>query len=109
MKYFPDSALVQLEFDKIRNLLEEHCKTELGKQMAGELRLHTHIDYVKTALQQAHEYKQLILLQEHFPNDYVLNLRNELRLLNIRALCSAAISLCNCVSWPKACTASYAF
>lgn len=84
MKYFPDSALVQLEFDKVQALLKEHCKTELGKQMADELRLHTHIDYVKTALQQAHEYKQLTLLQEHFPNDYVLNLKNELRMLGIQ-------------------------
>lgn len=84
MKYFPDSALVQLEFDKIQALLQEHCKTELGKQMAEELRLHTHIDYVRTALQQAHEYKQLVLLQEHFPNDTVLNLKSELRLLSIQ-------------------------
>ncbi|WP_090108138.1 endonuclease MutS2 [Chitinophaga sp. CF118] len=84
MKYFPDSALMQLEFDKVQALLQEHCKTELGKQMAAELRLHTHIDYVKTALQQAHEYKQLTLLQEHFPNDYILNLKNELRLLGIQ-------------------------
>jgi DNA mismatch repair protein MutS2 len=84
MRYFPDSALVQLEFDKIQALLQEHCKTELGKQMAEELRLHTHIDYVRTALQQAHEYKQLVLLQEHFPNDAVLNLKSELRLLSIQ-------------------------
>lgn len=84
MKYFPDSALVQLEFDKIQALLQEHCKTELGKQMAADLRLHTHIDYVKMALQQAHEYKQLTLLQEHFPNDYILNLKSELRLLGIQ-------------------------
>lgn len=84
MKYFPDSALVQLEFDKIQALLQEHCKTELAKQMAAELRLHTHIDYVRTALQQAHEYKQLLLLQEHFPNDVVLNLKSELRLLSIQ-------------------------
>lgn len=84
MRYFPDSALVQLEFDKIQALLQEHCKTELAKQMAEELRLHTHIDYVRTALQQAHEYKQLVLLQEHFPNDAVLNLKSELRLLSIQ-------------------------
>lgn len=84
MKYFPESALVQLEFDKVQALLQEHCKTELGKQMAEDLRLHTHIDYVRTALQQAHEYKQLTLLQEHFPNDYILNLKNELRLLGIQ-------------------------
>lgn len=84
MKYFPESAPVQLEFDKVKVLLQEHCKTELGKQMADELRLHTHIDYVKTALQQAHEYKQLVLIQQHFPNDYVLNLKQELRLLEIQ-------------------------
>ncbi|QEH41799.1 endonuclease MutS2 [Chitinophaga sp. XS-30] len=84
MKYFPESAPVQLEFDKVKGLLQEHCKTELGKQMAVELRLHTHIDYVRTALQQAHEYKQLVLLQQHFPNDYVLNLKKELRLLEIQ-------------------------
>ncbi len=75
---------MQLEFDKVQALLQEHCKTELGKQMAEELRLHTHIDYVRTALQQAHEYKQLTLLQEHFPNDFVLNLKMELRLLSIQ-------------------------
>ncbi|MFB6453772.1 endonuclease MutS2 [Chitinophaga sp. Hz27] len=84
MKYFPESAPMQLEFDKVQELLSEHCKTELGKQMASELRLHTHIDYVRTALQQAHEYKQLTLLQEHFPNDFVLNLKTELRLLSIQ-------------------------
>ncbi|NSL91165.1 DNA mismatch repair protein MutS [Chitinophaga sp. Mgbs1] len=84
MKYFPESALMQLEFDKVQALLQEHCKTELGKQMAADLRLHTHIDYVRTALQQAHEYKQLVLLQEHFPNDFILNLKTELRLLSIQ-------------------------
>src|SRR5688572_29123936 len=52
--------------------------------MADELRLHTHIDYVKTALQQAHEYKQLVLIQQHFPNDYVLNIKQELRLPEIQ-------------------------
>lgn len=74
---------MQLEFDKVQALLQEHCKTELGKEMAAALRLHTHIDYVKTALQQAHEYKQLTLLQENFPNDFILNLKRELRLLSI--------------------------
>ncbi|RBL89274.1 endonuclease MutS2 [Chitinophaga flava] len=83
MKYFPESALMQLEFDKVQALLQLHCKTELGYQKAVNLRLHTHIDYVKAALQQAHEFKQLILMQEYFPNDHVLNLHTELRMLEI--------------------------
>lgn len=83
IKIFPTSALLQLEFDKIQHLLKAHCKTDAGKEMAEGLRLHTHIEYIQLALQQAHEYKQLLLLQEHFPNDAVLNLKNELRLLGI--------------------------
>jgi len=84
LKYFPGSALAQLEFDKVQLLLSEHCRTELGKQMVAELRLHTHLDYVKSALQQAHEYKQLLLIQEYFPNDFILNIKGELRLLGIQ-------------------------
>ena len=35
MKFFPESALVQLEFDKVKTLLEEHCKTEYAKNQGS--------------------------------------------------------------------------
>ena len=57
--------------------------SEGAKQMADELIFHTHLDYLQPALQQAHEYKQLLQLQVHFPNDEILNLKSELRLLEI--------------------------
>src|SRR5919112_2455070 len=83
MKVFPESALVQLEFDKIKNLLVEHCKSELAKKRASELRIHTRKDFIQTELQQTHEYKLLQQNGDYFPNDYVLNLGKDLRLLAI--------------------------
>lgn len=84
MKLYPDSASVQLEFDKIKNFLTEKCRTEYAKAKASELRIHTKKEFIDLELKQSHEYKQLVQNSIHFPNDYVLNLSRELRLLNIQ-------------------------
>ena len=84
MKLYPDSAPVQLEFDKIKMLLKEKCRTEYAKSKASELRIHTKKDFIERELKQSHEYKQLEMNSIHFPNDYVLNLSRELKLLNIQ-------------------------
>ncbi|HET9055320.1 MAG TPA: MutS2/Smr-associated SH3 domain-containing protein [Chitinophagaceae bacterium] len=83
MKLFPESALVQLEFDKVKNLLCEHCQTEYAKNKAANLRIHTHKQYIELELQQSNEYKLLLQAGLYFPNDFVLNLQKELKLLHI--------------------------
>lgn len=83
MKVYPDSALVQLEFDKIKDLLHEKCRTEYAKSKALDLRIHTKKEFIERELKQAHEFKQLVQNAIYFPNDYVLNLQRELQLLNI--------------------------
>ncbi|MBS1934808.1 MAG: DNA mismatch repair protein MutS, partial [Bacteroidetes bacterium] len=83
MKFFPESALVQLEFDKVKALLTEHCKTEYAKSKAENLRIHTRKEFIELELQQSHEFKLLIQHSQYFPNDYVLNLSRELKLLSI--------------------------
>ncbi|MDQ6815096.1 MAG: DNA mismatch repair protein MutS [Bacteroidota bacterium] len=83
MKLFPESAAVQLEFDKVKALLTEHCRSEFAKKKAVELRIHTRKDFITTELQQSHEYKLITLNNQYFPNDYVLNLTKDLKLLAI--------------------------
>ena len=83
MKLYPESAYVQLEFDKIKELLAAHCQCEYAQQKAAQLRIHTHKKFVDTELRQSHEYKQLIQNAVYFPNDYILNLSRELKLLSI--------------------------
>lgn len=83
MKFFPESALVQLEFEKVKTLLEEHCKTLYAKEKAKDLRIHTRKDYIDLELQQSHEFKLLIQHGQYFPNDHTLNLARELKLIGI--------------------------
>ncbi|NII26820.1 DNA mismatch repair protein MutS [Pseudoflavitalea sp. X16] len=83
MKFFPESALVQLEFEKVKTLLEEHCKTLYAKEKAHDLRIHTRKDYIDLELQQSHEYKLLVQHGQYFPNDHTLNLSRELKLIGI--------------------------
>jgi DNA mismatch repair protein MutS2 len=83
MKIFPDSALVQLEFDKVKALLAEHCNTEYARGRAADLRIHTQKNFIDLELQQTHEFKLLMQNGQYFPNDHTLNLARELKLLGI--------------------------
>ncbi len=83
MKFFPESALTQLEFDKIKDLLSAHCRTEYAKQKAEKLRIHTKIEFIETELQQANEFRIIIDSGGHFPNDFTVNISRELKLLGI--------------------------
>ncbi|WP_152267005.1 endonuclease MutS2 [Agriterribacter humi] len=83
MKLFPESALMQLEFDKVKALLTAHCQTAYAKNKAEQLRIHTRLSYIEPELQQTNEYKLLLQNGIYFPNDIVLNLTNELKLLGI--------------------------
>ena len=83
MKLFPESAYFQLEFDKVKSLLAAQCQTDHARNKAAELRIHTRKDFIETELRQSHEYRQLVQNAIYFPNDYILNLAKELRLLSI--------------------------
>ncbi len=83
MKIFPESALVQLEFDKIEALLAEQCNTEYARSRALDLRIHTRREFIELELQQTYEFKLLLQNGQYFPNDYTLNLTRELKLLGI--------------------------
>jgi len=83
MKFFPESALAQLEFERVKTLLSDHCKTEYAKIKVTELRIHTRIDFIELELQQSHEYKLLVQQGQYFPNDHALNLSREIRLMEI--------------------------
>ncbi|MBL7749363.1 MAG: DNA mismatch repair protein MutS, partial [Chitinophagaceae bacterium] len=83
MKLYPESAYIQLEFNKVKDLLANYCQTEHARNKAQQLRIHTRREFVETELRQSHEYRQLLANSIYFPNDYVLNLAKELKLLSI--------------------------
>jgi len=83
MKFFPESAPSQLEFDKIKSLLADHCQTEYAKYKAENLRIHTKKEFIEPELLQSHEYKLLLQNNFPFPASDVFNLSKQLKLLSI--------------------------
>ena len=83
MRVYPENALTQLEFDKINAILLGHCQTTVGKELVQEMRIHTHLKYIQTALKQTEEYKYIKSANQYFPTDFVLDIRKDLKLLGI--------------------------
>ena len=83
IRYFPESALGQLEFDKIRDLLTEKCKSAYAREKASSLRIHTRLEFIQVELQRTSEFKNLLELGQYFPNEDSLNLSREIKLLGL--------------------------
>lgn len=83
MKLFPINAPQQLEFTKIKTLLESYCRSEYASAKANELRIHTRKEFIEPQLYQTYEYKLVYESSLYFPDDAVLNLKKELKLLSI--------------------------
>jgi DNA mismatch repair protein MutS2 len=83
LKLFPETASFQLEFDKVKSLLANYCQTEHARSKADNLRIHTRKEFIDIELKQSHEYRQLVANSIYFPNDHILNLAKELKLLAI--------------------------
>ncbi len=83
IRYYPESALGQLEFDKIRDLLTEKCKSAYAREKAASLRIHTRLEYIQIELQKTSEFKTLLEQGQYFPNEENLNLAREIRLLGL--------------------------
>jgi DNA mismatch repair protein MutS2 len=83
VKLYPESAYLQLEFSKVKDLLANYCQTDHATEKARQLRIHTRREFIEVELKQTHEYKQLVSNSINFPNDYILNLSKELKLLSV--------------------------
>lgn len=83
MKIYPNNAAAQLEFDKVKTLLDAYCRTVYAKEKAANLRIHTRKDFIEIALKQTHEFKLLTEQSLHFPHEVVLDISKDLKLLSI--------------------------
>ncbi len=83
MRLYPESALTQLEFDKVKELLGALCNTDFSKNKANQLRIHTRKDFIDRELRQAFEYKLILQQQQYFPADFSANISKDIKLLSI--------------------------
>src|SRR5450755_4534272 len=83
IRYFPESALGQLEFDKIRDLLAEKCRSAYAKEKTSSLRIHTRLEFIQVELQRTSEFKSLLEQGQYFPLADNINLSREIKMLGL--------------------------
>lgn len=83
MRLYPESALTQLEFDKVKETLSGFCHTDYSKNKTAQLRIHTRKEFIDRELRQAYEYKLIIQQQQYFPADFTANISKDIKLLSI--------------------------
>jgi DNA mismatch repair protein MutS2 len=83
MKLYPSSAATQLEFDKVKELLVGYCQGEYAREKSRDLLILVQKEAIDLALRQTHEYRQLVVNSIYFPNDFILPVQRELKMLGI--------------------------
>lgn len=83
MRLYPESALTQLEFDKVKETLSGFCHTDYSKNKTAQLRIHTRKEFIDRELRQAFEYKLILQQQHYFPADFTANISKDIKLLSI--------------------------
>src|SRR5690606_14980642 len=83
LSFYPEQALIQLEFNKVQQFLLQHCRTRMAKEMANNLRFHTRLEYVERALHQTEEFKTA-LGSSPIPQVFTSNLDKELQMLSLQ-------------------------
>src|ERR1700750_1180338 len=83
IRIFPESALTQLEFDKIRELLSSHTHSVYAREKALGLVIHIRKDIIEKELRQTDEFLRLLQQGQYFPNEGQLNLAREIKLLGL--------------------------
>ncbi len=84
MRIYPEDSLIRFEFDRIRSLVEAHCRCSMSKELAhGLLPQHTP-EAVLPALQRTAEFLNLILSGSFFPPSSFPEINQELTLLSVQ-------------------------
>ena len=83
MLLYPSHTIEKLEFDKIRSLVANYCRSEAAKNLALALEPMTDLAEVRKHLLHVNDYRKIMTTGSHFPLDYVTDLSQEITLLGI--------------------------
>ncbi len=64
----------KLGFDRIRQMVKEHCSNDLAVRMAGEMSFSTEYERLHHELQLTEEMRQIVLMESEFPQQDFIDL-----------------------------------
>jgi DNA mismatch repair protein MutS2 len=80
---YPGNFEYKIGFDKVRQLILNHCLSALGKEKVYEMAFSSDSDYIQKQLHPVHEFTRIIREEDHFPSDYFFDVRDSLKKIRI--------------------------
>jgi len=76
---YPINFEEKLGFDKIRNILQQKCLGELGREKVNEIKFSDNFENLDILLKQVAEFKQICIYENTFPLNHYFDVRPFLR------------------------------
>lgn len=84
MDFFPLDTDKQFEFDKIKQLVVQHCRCAPSRELAQAIKPIKNVERLMLSLLQCEEYKRIVEHKMHFPDSTFTDLSKEIGLLFIQ-------------------------
>lgn len=84
MDFFPLDTDKQFEFDKIKQLVVQHCRCTPSRELAYAIKPVKNVERLMLLLTQCEEYKRIVEHKMHFPDATFTDLSKEIGLLFIQ-------------------------
>src|SRR5437763_1331423 len=84
LQLYPAHAADALEFNKIRGLLLEKCRTDEARARVSAMRFMSRLELIEKALKQTAEFRLTLGGGDYFPGEFTRNLQQELRLITVQ-------------------------
>jgi DNA mismatch repair protein MutS2 len=84
LQVYPAHAADALEFNKIRSLLLDKCRTDEARARVEAMRFMSRIELIEKALKQTAEFRLTLGGGDYFPGEFTRNLSQELRLITVQ-------------------------
>jgi DNA mismatch repair protein MutS2 len=83
LKFYPESSLTQLEYNKVKALIKEQCQSEYAMHQADKMEPVTRLPHIMVLLQQTAELKLLVQNGAYFNIQANLAVQKEVKLLSL--------------------------
>ncbi len=80
---YPDNFEQKIEFFRIRQLLDQHCLSPLGKEKVQEMHFSSSFEEVNTRLSQTDEFLHILQEEDTFPFDNFYDVRPVLKRIRV--------------------------
>ena len=80
---YPENFEQKIEFFKIRQLLQQHCLSPLGKEKVEEMRFSAAFEEIDAQLRQTDEFVHILQEEDAFPHDNFYDVRDALKRIRV--------------------------